>query len=300
MFQQSANDQQITSQQITPQQITPQQLTTQHHSYVALNPPLRYSIPAQQQAPNFVYLPQHQPQLQQLPSAQSFVQGTLSGQLPGQVQLPIRVQVPGQNVTTGITSAPPASPHTPLHPSALGTYGQSLHLLSTAQSIPTQASPSSMTDLVTPTKSSASENVQTSPGEDYFVLTLSSKDFYSPQVQDFLKSSRPAESPSPIKGEIQQVQQDKTNAPVPVESTEITVKSKGTKTRKQLQMSPNEPFIPKLVKDIKKEPEDIEDDDVVFVDQEGDAPPGIPSQPPPKMTAEEANGKRLTDGLVTI
>ena len=260
---------------------------------------MRYSIPAQQQAPNFVYLPQHQPQLQQLPSAQSFVQGTLSGQLPGQVQLPIGVQVPGQNVTTGITSAPPASPHTPCHPSALGTYGQSSHLLSTAQSVPTQASPSSTTDPVTPTKSGASENVQMSPGKDYFVLTLSSKDFYSPQVQDFLKSSRPVESPSPIKGEIQQVQQDKTNAPVPVESTEITVKSKGTKTRKQLQMSPNELFIPKPVKDIKKEPEDMEDDDVVFVDQ-GDAPPRIPSQPPPKMTAEEANGKRLTDGLVTI
>ena len=198
MFQQSATDQQITSQQITPQQ-----LTTQHHSYAALNPPLRYSIPAQQQAPNFVYLPQHQPQLQQLPSAQSFVQGTLSGQLPGQVQLPIGVQVPGQNVTMGITSAPPASsPHTPCHPSALGTYGQSSHLLSTAQSIPTQASPSSMTDLVTLTKSGASENVQASPGEDYYILTLSAKDFYSSQVQDLLKSSQAAESPSPIKGEM--------------------------------------------------------------------------------------------------
>ena len=97
--------------------------------------------------------------------------------------------MPGQNVTMGITSAPPASPHTPCHPSALGTYGQSSHLLSTAQSVPTQASPSSTTDLFTPTKSSASETVQASPGEDYFVLTLSSKDFYSPQVQDFLKSS---------------------------------------------------------------------------------------------------------------
>ena len=293
MFRPSAPDQQI-----MPQQVTPQQITTQH--YAGLTPPLRYSIPAQQQqAPNFVYLPQHQQHL--LPSAQSFVQGTLPGQLPGQlppqVQLPIGVQVPGQNVTTGITSAPLASsPHTPRHPSALGAYGQSSHLLGTAQSVPTQASPSSTMDLVTPTKSGASETVQASPGEDYFVLTLSSKDFYSPQVQDFLKSSRAVESPSPKKGE-NQVEPDK---PVPVESAEITVKSKGTKTRKQLQMSPNEPFIPKPVKDIKKEPEDVEEEDVVFVDQEGDASPAIPSQPPPKMTEEEANGKRLTDGLVRI
>ena len=184
MFRPSAPDQQI-----TPQQLTPQQITTQHHSYAALTPLLRYSIPAQQQqVPNFVYLPQHQQHL--LPSAQSFVQGTLPGQLPAQVQLPIGVQVPGQNVTTRITSVPPASsPHTPCHPSALGAYRQSPHLLGTAQSIPTQASPSSTTDLVTLTKSGASENVQASPGEDYFVLTLSSKDFYSPQVQDFLKSS---------------------------------------------------------------------------------------------------------------
>ena len=191
-----------------PQQLTPQQITTQHHSYAGLTPPLRYSIPAQQQqVPNFVYLPQHQQHL--LPSAQSFVQGTLPGQLPAQVQLPIGVQVPGQNVTMGITSAPPASsPHTPCHPSALGAYGQSPHLLGTAQSVPTQASPSSTTDLVTPTKSGVSENVQASPGEDYFVLTLTSKDFYSPQVQDFLKSSLAVESPSPKKGE-NQVEPDK-------------------------------------------------------------------------------------------
>ena len=65
-------------------------------------------------------------------------------------------------------------------------------------------------------------------------------------------------------------------------------------------MSPNEPFIPKQVKDIKKEPEDVEEDDVVFVDQEGDVSPAVPSKPPPKMTPEEAHGKRLTDGLVRI
>ena len=106
------------------------------------------------------------------------------------------------------------------------------------------------------------------------------------------------ESPSPKKGE-NQVEPDKP-VPVPVESAEITVKSKETKTRKQLQMSPNEPFIPKPVKDIKKEPEDVEEEDVMFVDQEGDASPAIPSQPPLKMTEEEANGKRLTDGLVRI
>ena len=142
-----------------------------------------------------------------------------------------------------------------------------------------------------------SENIQASPGEDYYVLILSAKDFYSSQVQDLLKSSQAVESPSPIKGEMQQ---DKADAPVPVESTDITVKSKATKTRKQLQISPNEPFIPKQVKDIKKEPEDVEEDDVVFVDQEGDVFPAIPSKPLLKMTPEEANGKRLTDGLVRI
>ena len=304
-------------------QIQSQQQLPGQHNYPALNSPLRFTIPAQ---PNYLYLPQQLQQLQHVPSAQlqqvqpsaQFQQVPPSSQLQqappsaqsyiqGPVQLPIGLQLPSvpslssispqgsgdtqsQNVTSGITSPAP-SPHTQCNPSSFGTFGQSPHLLSTAQPNPTQASPSSTTDNITPTKPSEPEMVQASPSdENVYLLQLSAKDFHSREVQKLLKLR---DSPAPAMGDGQSKTEQTEGGEVPLGSVEETVKTKITKSRKQLKMPEDEPFVPK---DIKKEPDNADDDLVCLDGEEEPVKQQEFLQPPPRMTPEEANGERLTDG----
>ena len=136
--------------------------------------------------------------------------------------------------------------------------------------------------------------VQASPSdENVYLLQLSAKDFHSREVQKLLKLR---DSPAPAMGDSQSKTEPTEGGEVPLGSVEETVKTKNTKSRKQLKMSQDEPFVPKDPKDIKKKSDDG-DDDLVCLDAEEDPVKHQQFlQPPPRMTPEQANGQRLTDG----
>ena len=121
------------------------------------------------------------------------------------------------------------------------------------------------------------------PGIDdtAYVLQLSSKDFYSPVIQQFLgKHNVQIEdlptTPSSVKTE-----------PTEIMPQEVTVKNRSSKKALHL----DEPFIPKTVKNEKED----SDDSLILIDEE---PALTPITAPPKLMAAQAGGKRLTDGYV--
>ena len=126
--------------------------------------------------------------------------------------------------------------------------------------------------------------------ETAYVIQLSSKDFYSPTIQQFL--SKRVENTPPQSAHANPA--NPVSPAVTVKSEpditpqEVTVKEPSSKRSLHL----DEPFVPKTV----KREEDSDDDDLIIVNSEDAALLTI--TPPPRMTSVQAGAKRLTDGYV--
>ena len=218
---------------------------------------------------------------------------------PQQSLLPVYHHGSIQTTAAGGVAAPTAVPAAPSpSASALG-HGPNIFGTPSGHSMPTapnQESPSyvkaAQTSPEEKNSGASTPGCGTPSGDDStaFVLQLSSRDFYSPMIQQFLgkrtvqiddapQQSAPATPATPVSPPTVSVKSEPDITP-----QEVTVKQPSSKRALHL----DEPFVPR---DIKKEVNS--DDDLIIVDHD-DVPQ--PITPPPKMTAAQAGGKRLTDG----
>ena len=192
---------------------------------------------------------------------------------------------------SGVSAAP--APGT----SAFG-FGQNIFGIPPGHSMPTASNQESPTYAKTTQASPDEKNSRNmtpgsgtpTGGEDTaYVLQLSSRDFHSPTIKQFLGKwnvqidDTPATPADPVSPAVT------VKSEPDITPQEVTVKQPSSKQALHL----DKPFMPKLV----KKEEDSNDNDLIIVDTE-DAATSQTITPPPRMTVAQVGGQRLTDGYV--
>ena len=270
-----------------PPQHPPSVLT--HPSGVQQGFPFAVPQGQSQVQPGLLYV---QPSLPSLPSAQSYIQGQGGQNWTYAPQASVPSQQHQQH-QQHVTIRHPMSPNSDVCTAKDSNVTPSIY---TGQSLinnpQATSSPLPAADTVTPQKI-PDKNETPPPSDDTYILQLSSKDFFTPAIQQLLsKHTSPTISPSQSSvGSVSPARVKSEDVPVGV--VEQTV---GPKSKRQL--SKEEAFVPAVVK---KEKLNDSDDQVILIgdDDSQDAPISKKDdvqQPPPPMSQEEAGGQRLTDG----
>lgn len=218
-------------------------------------------------------VPSQLSQLQPQPSLLSLYHHAAGG-------IPATAAVPGgiSTATTGITAPPAASStpyghgagfysHAPPQPAPTTPTSENAQQLAKTQTTPDEKSPRSST-----------------PGDDgsAYVIHLSSKDFYSPQIQQFLNKRDVTIEDTASQSETPVIKSEPE-----IQTAEVTVKP--PKSKRSLDL--DQPFVPPTVKE-----EPLSDDDLIIVDHEPEEAQQKTITAPPKLTQAQAKGQRLTEG----